>query len=396
MFKTKCDSMSQELINLNPDLKRLQDEGYEIEVSGGYLLIHQIPYLNNSKELKFGVLVCTLTPIGDKQFKYDGNHPIFFKGDNPFHKDGSVIAGNLYNQLLSEGVSVNYQFSFKLEGGYSDYHHKVTTYINLFSGPAKSLYKGVNEKTYKVLNDNDPGSVFQYFDSNSSRACINMISGKLKNQKIAIIGLGGTGSYILDLVAKTPVQEIHIYDEDTFLNHNAFRAPGAASKEILGKTKKVNYFHEMYSKMHKNIFPHDYKITSDNVCELNSMNYVFISVDDDTAKNNFIPHLLAEKITFIDVGLGVEAINDSLIGTLRVTTATPIKNDHIAARIPNAREGDNEYDTNIQIAELNALNATLAVIKWKKMSGFYHDAEHEHHNTYIINESQLINKDHTT
>ena len=34
---------------------------------------------------------------------------------------------------------------------------------------------------------------------------------------------------------------------------------------------------------------------------------------------------------------------------------------------------DDEYATNIQIADLNALNALMAVIKWKKLSGFYQD-----------------------
>lgn len=38
----------------------------------------------------------------------------------------------------------------------------------------------------------------------------------------------------------------------------------------------------------------------------------------------------------------------------------------------------NEYDTNIQIAELNALNAALAAIRWKKLWDFYADQEGEH------------------
>ncbi|WP_318271316.1 ThiF family adenylyltransferase [Sphingobacterium cellulitidis] len=46
---------------------------------------------------------------------------------------------------------------------------------------------------------------------------------KLERQKIAIIGLGGTGAYILDMVAKTPVKEIHLFDGDSFDQHNAFR-----------------------------------------------------------------------------------------------------------------------------------------------------------------------------
>ena len=48
-------------------------------------------------------------------------------------------------------------------------------------------------------------------------------------KKVVIVGLGGTGGYLLDLLAKTPIEEIHLYDDDIFGTHNAFRAPGAAS-----------------------------------------------------------------------------------------------------------------------------------------------------------------------
>ena len=46
---------------------------------------------------------------------------------------------------------------------------------------------------------------------------------------------------------------------------------------------------------------------------------------------------------------------------------------------------NHEYASNIQIVELNALNASFAVLKWKQLSGFYQDLEHEHHLTYSTN-----------
>ena len=56
---------------------------------------------------------------------------------------------------------------------------------------------------------------------------------KLAQETVAIIGVGGTGGYILDQVAKTPAPEIRLFDADEFMSHNAFRAPGAASLEEL-------------------------------------------------------------------------------------------------------------------------------------------------------------------
>lgn len=41
------------------------------------------------------------------------------------------------------------------------------------------------------------------------------------------------------------------------------------------------------------------------------------------------------------------------------------------------------------IADINALNATLAVIKWKQFCGFYQDVVKAHHTTYSINSHSL-------
>jgi hypothetical protein len=54
---------------------------------------------------------------------------------------------------------------------------------------------------------------------------------------------------------------------------------------------------------------------------------------------------------------------------------------------------ENEYNRNIQIADLNALNAALAVIKWKKLAGFYRDDRHEHHATYTVAANMLLSED---
>ena len=37
--------MSQELINHSDDLKKLQNEGYELDVNNGYGIVSHIPYL---------------------------------------------------------------------------------------------------------------------------------------------------------------------------------------------------------------------------------------------------------------------------------------------------------------------------------------------------------------
>lgn len=388
--------MQHQLINHSPDLKRLRDEGYELQLKGGYVCIHHIPYVNSSCNISYGTLISDLTITGGSAGK-PSTHVVYFMGDYPCHKDGSLmieIVNSSPNQQLGEGLLGNHCFSSKPESGsYANYYDKFTRYISLLSAPARSLQPGVTAATYRPYLDED-NSPFHYFDSNSSRANINQLNAVFKNQKIGIIGLGGTGSYILDLVAKTPVAEIHLYDGDVLSQHNAFRSPGAPSFEALSNLpSKSSYFSSLYSNMHKHIFAHEAYINEENIEQLRGLTHVFVCVDKNSVRSFIIEKLLLMNITFIDVGLGVNLENGKLIGILRTTAGTSGKNDHLIRRISSEDEGDNEYSTNIQIADLNAMNACKAVEKWKKLSGFYHDDVNEHHSTYTINASLLVNGD---
>lgn len=389
--------MSQKLISRSADLKRLRDEGVQIEVRDGFLLVHSVPYVDSDRKIKYGILVSELTLAGDATSKPE-THVINFAGEYPCNKDGSPIkqiAHSSGRKTLKEGVDIDHSFSSKPRPeGYIDYYEKITTYIAIISSPAKALDGTVSEKGFSVVESTEDESVFNYYDTNSSRAEILNITSRLEGQKLAIIGLGGTGSYVLDLVAKTPVQEIHLFDGDRFLQHNAFRAPGAPSKQILSEKKnKAQYFAEIYSPMRRNIYPHATFVTSENVAELSEVGFVFICIDKGSPKEAILAKLVECGIPFVDVGMGVEAVDDGLIGQIRITASTKDARDHIDRRIPLAEPTDGDYASNIQIAELNALNASLAVIKWKKLCGFYQDLTGEHNSIYVINTGQLINED---
>ncbi len=389
--------MLQQQINRSPDLKQLRDEGFEIEVKSGHLIVHHIPYVNSNREVKFGKLISTLSLNNDVTIKPD-NHVISFMGEYPCNNDGTIITAiqhsALQNQQLFDGIIINFTFSNKPPDGYDNYYDKVVRYVEIISAPAKSIDNTSTAKTFKVIVDTEDETMFNYIDSNSSRANIYQLNSKFKGQRIAIIGLGGTGSYILDFVAKTPVDEILLFDEDEFLQHNAFRAPGAASVETLNRRlKKVDYYNEIYSQMRKGIKPYPEKVTEQNIELLKGLSYVFICVDSNNARGLIISKLKNFGVTFIDAGLGVNVVDENLIGQLRVTTGSSVKYDHIPNRIGSVSVEDDEYATNIQIADLNALNALMAVIKWKKLSGFYQDLKQEFNSTYTINTSQLINED---
>jgi hypothetical protein len=319
-----------------------------------------------------------------------------FIGDHPCYKDGNKLVAiqNASNTIdLGAGLVINHTFSSKLpDRKYVDYHEKITQHIRILSNEARALDPEARPKSPRIRESNEPDSVFHYPDTNSSRAEIGAISAKLQNLKIAIVGVGGTGSYVLDFVAKTHVREIHIFDGDLFLNHNAFRAPGAASLSELDKRfKKATYLETVYSRMRKFVVAHDYDVDKEKVSELSGMDFVFVCIDDPVGKETIVQHLIAQKVPFVDVGVGIQAINDALTGSCRVTTGAGEKYDHIQRRISFAHAANNDYALNIQISEINALNAALAVIKWKKLFMFYHDLQKEHHANYSINVNKILN-----
>lgn len=124
------------------------------------------------------------------------------------------------------------------------------------------------------------------------------------------------------------------------------------------------------------------------------MDFVFLCLDNGAPRKLIVDKLEEFNVPFIDVGMGVYHQNGFLGGILRITTSTVEQREHAKHRIPfSDADENNDYSQNIQIADLNALNATLAVIKWKKLFHFYLDLENEHHTTYTIDGNTLTNED---
>lgn len=391
--------MSQQPTSPNADIERLKKEGYAVEVRQGYLLVSDVPYVTSKREVRRGTLICPFARQGDTR---PNDHVARWSGEHPCHADGtklSQIEHSSNRERLFEDVYSDHMFSAKPKGrpveNYDDFYEKVSVYVSIIAGPATVLDPGITARTHRVIEPAED-SVFEYDDTASSRSHITAIGERLKVAKIAIIGVGGTGSYVLDLVAKTPVKEIHLYDKDYFLQHNAFRAPGAPAKKVLQTIPtKATYFRDLYSNMHKGIVAHEEHVSATNIEQLRDKQFAFICIDQGEPKKIITAKLHEWSIPYVDVGMGVYRAGESLGGIVRVTTSSHSKRDHIDKRIsfgggdPNA-----DYSQAIQIADLNALNATLAVIKWKKICGFYLDLEGEHHSTYTIDGNILANQEH--
>ncbi|NJB82052.1 ThiF family adenylyltransferase [Wenyingzhuangia aestuarii] len=375
--------------------------GYEIDLKDGCILVSNIPYINKDKTIKKGVLVCPLNII-QNNIVQPKDHVMHFIGEEPCDKNGTRVPVFIIGQShkLSANILSNFTFSNKPKTPFKSFLEKFESYIRLISSYVEEVDENIKPQSFRALNISSNNSSLNYLDTNSTRSSVLHITEKVKNMKIGLIGLGGTGSYILDKLAKNPIEEIHLFDGDDFFQHNAFRSPGAASFEELGEsTTKVNYFHRTYSKMHNGLIKHNYYITEQNINELNHLNFVFISIDKGEIKKLIIEHLQKLNIPFIDTGIGVSKINEKLNASIRITSSDNLNKNHIweSKRIsffdPNQ---DDIYQSNIQIAELNSLNADLAIIKWKKMIGIYSDNIFEYQTIYNIAHNDILNEDYGT
>ncbi len=376
--------MLKTLASRNPDLQRLLEKGYALSIDSSHLVIRDIPYLDAQGNLQWGAFVGQLT-FEDQTRIRPSNHQFFFSGPRPHGLDGHPLRGlgcGDATLTLSEhcrDVVCRQIFSHKLkENGqnrdYIDHYEKVESHVAMVCGPAIVKF-GVTPYTFREYEEESDNSVFKVRDTMTSRAAITDLSKRFENDVIAIIGLGGSGAYVLDFMVKTPVREIRGFDSDDFYVHNAFRSPGRLDVEEGAELRRPKA--EVYQKRYGN-FRHGITIKSQFIDEtsgpdLGGVTFAFVAVDKGSARKVILDLLIAKNIPFVDVGMGLKRVQDRISGTVR-TTYFP-RDDGQAVRdsryVPETDPPEDVYKSNIQIAELNALNASLAVLRYKQLRGFY-------------------------
>lgn len=369
--------MSHPRINLDPDFAKLQDEGYDIEVRGGYFLVHHVPFLGKDGMLQFGDLRINLRMSGS-QILPPTVHTAYWWKERPCLESGDYIPslGDLReNADFGNGPVPSFMFSLYPDNGmYKSYYDKAVNYYNTIAGPALHKFPDALREVEARLIIPEEESSLNYIDTNSSKSNLSHMNQLFKTQRVAIVGLGGTGAYVLNYLAKLDLKEIALYDSDEFNSHNAFRAPGAPSSETLeSRMNKCEYFASIYSNMNNAIRCHVEMIGESNIHKLYDYDMVFICIDSNVARNFITRNLADHNVSFIDSGLGLFVTDSSVGGNVRVTTAFTGSYDHLKDAFGDS-DLDNEnnpYKTNIQIAELNSVAAAVSVIKWKQMLGFY-------------------------
>lgn len=390
--------MFQELVSHNDDIRQLFLKGYAIALDSNHLVVRDIPYLDDKGQLCWGAIVSKLVPTAKQRF-VQHNHQVYFAGSRPHGLDGKPI-GNLGDRphtmtLASPDVVVERSFSNKPgPNGFSNHFAKIESYVTIISGPAMERYDA-NPLTFRSDETVAGASVFKFSDSLTSRAEIGDLAKLFKDEVVAIIGLGGTGSYVLDFLVKTPVARILGFDRDPYYVHNAFRSPGRLLDEGELEQPKAEVYQGRYENFREGLSLIPKFIDASCEDDLKGVTFAFVCVDKGSSRRGIFDLLMKLHIPFIDVGMGLHRKQGPIDGKLRATYYAPANaqamRDGDFAELSD--QPDDEYRVNVQIAELNALNACLAVTRYKQLKGFYLDENDFDHMLFNVNDMKVYGEE---
>ena len=372
-----CALGFQELANRNPFIRDLDELGYHADFVGGYFVIYGVPYLDKDKALKYADWVnpvdLNATGIMDPPI----NHQAWWNGEKPHNQAGEALKMGIADNKIevSPGFLFPYAFSLKLhdEKGqnrlYGSFEEKVQTYLAKITAPAMATYPEATPLAGIKVKAAAQGSPLRFPDTSSARYHLNDVSSLLRGKKVAIIGLGGTGGYILDFIARTHLERIALFDDDMVHVHTIFRMPGFISGAI--GMAKVDALAQHYGQWTSAIEPVNERITELNIERMQGFDFVFVSVDDGPARRFIVDWLSSREIPFLDCGMGLNRSVIGLNGTVRITGVdrAAYERNVDTAYLPTGDAKDDEYRRQAQIAELNALNASFAVIRFKQHFG---------------------------
>ena len=250
---------------------------------------------------------------------------------------------------------------------------------------AKQIVGAVSAAGYSETASLGRRGPFKIPNTFEARAALGSVQNRIRNQRIAIIGLGGTGAYVLDLIAKTPVAEIHLLDSDDVDWHNFMRAPGAPTAEEIEshhteRLRKVDYYHSKYASLREDIYPHAVRVNSPSMfaefLSAHPVDYAFVCIDqltdgDSPRQDAVYSALSAAEVPFVDSGVSI-TLEDRAVRGVVTTSAYPAGSLAWKNAIPNARvEGNVPGYRNVQLPEVNALAASLAVMEWRRRTEQY-------------------------
>ena len=366
--------------SLDGSIQRLLADGYAIYRRGAYI-VAAVPYLDAAGNPHTGLMVDTLNLETDGRVRVAPiNHQMYFIGQQPYDDKGRILFGGAGANVfpLFDGKSSSFFWSWKQldsAGNKQDYpnlYDKFSAYATYISGAAEAKFADYKITPYAGVAQVEATCPFPFADMNSARANLGELDKLLESDSIAIIGAGGTGSYIFDLVSKTRVKKIKLFVYDVLDLHNAFRVPGATDREELGQPK-VHVIERRYRGWHKGTEVFEAQLNGQSLAHLEGISFAFLAVDKIGPRRDIAKLLRSMAIPFIVVGMGIHHGNPGLTGMVDTTLIDEKTAPNVFEEIAGDQLVDlpDEYQRNIQTVELNALNAAMAVFMYKKYRGYY-------------------------
>ncbi len=308
-----CASAFPALASRNPYVQDLHELGYDADLVGGYFALYGLPYLDQDGALQHGDIFTPVNLGAENVIEPTGTHQVWWRGGKPHGPGGVELAISPTDAAvqIADGVMTNLAFSLKLldaneqKREYVSFQEKIETYLDVIVRPAVAAHPGASPLRGIERRAQEQGSPLRWPDTMSANYGVNDVADKLRGKRVALIGLGGTGSCVLDFIARTHLDAIVLFDGDKIHVHTLFRIPGVLGKSAVGKPK-VEALARHYDAWHAAITPVAERVTAENVEQLRGFDFVFVAVDDGPSRRFIADWLSTADIPFVDLrnGLG--------------------------------------------------------------------------------------------
>ena len=316
-----------------------------------------------------------------------------------YHADGNPIGNYISGDENWSNISI--------KKGSQESPEEDTSASDLVHRYAKQIVGALSKAGYSETAFLTMQNPFKIPNTFEARAAIGPVQDRIREQRIGIIGLGGTGAYVLDLISKTPVVDIHLVDADHVNWHNYMRAPGAPTREEIeaaykARPLKVDYYFSKYSSFRDGI--HAHPVLLDDLTKLteflskNPVDFAFVCIDQrkdsDSPRQDVVYSALSEAgIPFIDSGVSITLEGIAVRGAV-TTSAYAAGSMEWKDAIPNVRvEGAMLGYRNVQLPEVNALAASLAVMEWRRRTEQYVSKSASFLHKFLLETPRIVTPD---
>ncbi len=292
-----------------------------------------------------------------------------------YQADGNPVG----NMLWTDGTDQCVISIMRDDGDYDNAWHALTVYVSRVAG-------ALGEEQRKQVEP-----IFRFEIEGEDDQAMQDWRARARGQRIGIVGLGGVGLWILDMMSKTDVREIRIWDGDDIEGRNLLRAPGWAGQEAIDNNK-AEFYGTQYDQMRRGLSVcGQYWRSDDPVDSFDGLNFVFIAVDKTDVRSALCQKLEEAEIPFVDVGMGIQRRNGRVRGSCQVFFSGEDPG-RWRIGIPTIEGvGEEEYRA-LQLADVGALNAALAVGMWRRHIGQYEEETKGWLVRYQIEGNDLLKK----